>query len=76
MAAIKDSPSVEVSKDGSKIRRTGNASLPAQVEGAVKKRDAKAEEKKVASDAKTDEAEPMEHVPIERDEQGRVQFCL
>jgi len=77
VAALKDSQSVEVSKDGLKIRRTGNASLPAKVDVPLKKRDAKAEEKKVATNGEAaKEEEAAEVAPVERDEQGRIIFCL
>jgi hypothetical protein len=70
---------LEFSADGNKVRRTGNASLPTRSEGA-KKRDAKAEEKKVQKDANTEEQKGEEKVEeivaVERDEQGRIIFSL
>lgn len=70
IAALVDSKEVEVSKDKLKIRRTGNASLPEKKE-ALKKRDVKAEEKKV--EAATNGAEKVveevgEPEPLQRDE--------
>jgi hypothetical protein len=47
VTALKDSKEVEISKDRLRIRRTGNAALPEKT-GTTKKRDTKAEEKKVA----------------------------
>ena len=77
VAALKGSQAVEVSKDGLKIRRTGNASLPDKVDTPVKKRDAKAEEKKAATtNGNSKEEEVKEAEPVQRDEQGRIIFCL
>jgi len=50
VAALTESKAVEVSADGLKIRRTGNASLPTKLE-ASKKREVKAEEKKISTEA-------------------------
>lgn len=76
--ACKNSKSVEISADGIKIRRTGNASLPTKTASA-KKRDAKAEEKKTDKEAnnKADKEEDKEeNTAVERDEQGRIIFSL
>lgn len=68
---------VEIHADGTSVRRAGNKALPAQT-GTMKKRDAKAEEKKQsasngngAAAEKEDEAD----TPVERDSEGRVVFC-
>ena len=62
---MKGSQAVEVSKDGLKIRRTGNASLPDKVDTPVKKRDAKAEEKKAATtNGNSKEEEVKEAEPV------------
>ena len=73
--ACKDSTNVEVSKDGTKIRRCKNAPLPEKT-GSLKKRDAKQEEKKAASNADA-AGEAKEEVieAVQRDDQGRIIFC-
>jgi hypothetical protein len=66
--ACKDSTEVEVSKDGLKVRRFGNKALPEKT-GTNKKRETKAEEKKVEKEA------AAEDYKVERDDQGRIVFC-
>lgn len=72
--ACKGSQALEFNPDGTKVRRTGNASLPEKVE--TKKRDAKANEKAAAKETngKASKTEEEAHEPVERDEQGRVLF--
>lgn len=71
--ACKNSQAVEISADGNKIRRTGNASLPTKTE-STKKRDVKADEKRVTRQASKQEEEQKEEetkeepATVERDE--------
>lgn len=75
VTALRDSKAIEVSADNLRIRRTGNAPLPAR-DAAAKKRVAKQEQKKAAvaqTNGKEEEAEVEE---VERDDLGRVLFKL
>lgn len=74
VTALRDSKEVEVSANNQQIRRTGNAPLPTKT-GTLKKRDAKAEEKKSIAANKVAVPEPKEET-VERDEQGRIIFTL
>lgn len=58
------------------VRRVGNKALPEQT-GTLKKRDAKAEEKKDGKKNGHGEAKPAEEQtePVERDEKGRLVLC-
>ena len=67
--ACKDSKQVEVSADGSKIRRTGNKELPEKT-GSLRKREAKASAKKEESKIE----EEVNDEPVQRDDQGRIIF--
>ena len=69
--ACKNSDAIEVSKDGKMVRRANNKALPEKT-GNLRKRDAKAEEKKVSKEAKEEEEKGE---PVERDEKGRIIFC-
>ena len=73
MTACKDSKLIEISKDGLKLRRVGNAALPAKT-GGVKKRDAKASSK-ANQEAKEEVKGEEPATPLERDEKGRLVFC-
>lgn len=74
VTALRDSKEVEVSANNQQIRRTGNAPLPNKT-GTLKKREAKAEEKKVAVASKADTPDAKEE-SVERDELGRIIFSL
>jgi len=75
VTACKASKDVEFSADGNKVRRTENKALPEKTE-SKKKRDAKADDKKAAKDANGKAAQDEDYVPVERDDHGRVIFCL
>ena len=75
--ACKDSTEVEFSKDGLKVRRTGNKALPGKT-GTTKKREVKALSKnasKVSEKEETKTENVEDNTPLERDEKGRLIFC-
>jgi len=69
---IEKSTKVETNKDGSSIRRMENEALPTKT-GSLKKREAKAEDKKTTNGAAVNQEE-QEDVKVERDAEGRIIF--
>ena len=67
--ACENSKLVEVNKDGLSVRRAGNKKLPEQT-GTIRKRDAKAEEKKKTNGAKEEEKKDETPEKVERNADG------